>query len=70
MVKLVNEAAVTQYNMAVTWLPESANNVTLDVSIRTVQYAAIVVSMIPVLLIFPYLKKFFVTGVAAGAVKE
>ena len=69
LVKLVNEAAVTQYNMAVTWLPESANNVTLDVSIRTVQYAAIVVSMIPVLLIFPYLKKFFVTGVAAGAVK-
>ncbi len=37
---------------------------------ETIKYATIMVSIIPVLVIYPFLQKFFVKGVMIGAVKE
>jgi putative aldouronate transport system permease protein len=40
----------------------------LDVS-KTVKYTAVMVSTIPVLLIYPFLQKYFVKGVLIGGIK-
>jgi putative aldouronate transport system permease protein len=37
---------------------------------ETIKYAAIVVSTLPVLCIYPFLQKYFTKGVLVGAVKE
>ena len=36
---------------------------------ETVVYATIVVSLIPMLIVYPYIQKFFVKGMLVGAVK-
>ena len=36
---------------------------------RSVEYAAIVVSTLPILLVYPFVQKYFVTGMTMGAVK-
>ena len=36
---------------------------------QTIIYAVIVLSLIPILLIYPFIQKFFKKGVAIGAVK-
>lgn len=47
---------------------------TVDASIQysseTIIYATIVVSIIPMLIVYPYIQKYFVKGVMVGAVKE
>lgn len=42
----------------------------LQVSSRNLNSAKIVISVIPLLLIYPFLQKYFVTGIVMGAVKE
>lgn len=37
---------------------------------KTIQYAAVIVSMLPPMIIYPFCQKYFVTGVTMGAVKE
>ena len=37
---------------------------------ETIKYAAIVVSTVPVLCVYPFLQKYFTKGVLVGAVKE
>ena len=36
---------------------------------ETIKYAAIVVSSVPMLVIYPFVQKFFVKGVMIGAIK-
>ena len=36
---------------------------------RSVEYAAIVVSTLPILCVYPFVQKYFVTGMTVGAVK-
>jgi putative aldouronate transport system permease protein len=37
---------------------------------QTIKYATIVVATLPILLIYPFLQKYFVKGALIGAVKE
>lgn len=47
----------------------SASDVT-DVSNRTVQGATVMLVTIPILMVYPFVQKYFVTGVMLGSVKE
>ena len=57
--------------------PQTLANMTPDEIIRTMEVSSITfnsakafVSMIPILAIYPFLQKYFVTGIVMGAVKE
>ncbi len=39
------------------------------VPIETIRYAAVVLSMLPILAVYPFLQKYFVSGMTVGAVK-
>ena len=40
------------------------------VFIQSVQMATIVVTMLPILCLYPFLQKYFVTGIMIGSIKE
>lgn len=48
----------------------NVNDVETSQIATTIKYAAITVSTIPILCVYPFLQKYFVTGVMIGAVKE
>lgn len=37
---------------------------------KTIQYAAIIVSIVPILMVYPFVQKYFVKGVMIGAIKS
>ena len=36
---------------------------------ETIKYAVVVISMVPILVVYPFLQRYFVKGVMVGAVK-
>jgi len=50
---------------------QSASDVNAtSVYARSIEYAAIVVSTLPILIVYPFVQKYFVTGMTLGAVKQ
>ncbi len=49
---------------------DSEYQVDYDFSLRSLAYAAIVLSVIPIIIVYPYLQKYFARGVNVGGVKE
>ena len=50
----------------------SASDLATSMSLykKTVEYAVIVVSTLPILCVYPFVQKYFVTGITIGAVKS
>ena len=48
----------------------AANTNDINTFAETIKYAAIVISTVPILMIYPFLQKYFVKGVMIGSVKE
>jgi putative aldouronate transport system permease protein len=44
--------------------------VVLPTTTRSIQLATIVVTALPIVLVYPFLQKYFVSGMTLGAVKE
>ncbi len=65
LVKLIKEAAMAE-GEAATKVPAQVVRTT---SITTIRYAAIVINMLPVLVVFPFVQKYLTKGVIIGAVK-
>lgn len=65
LVKLIKEAAMAQ-GEAATRVPAQVVRTT---SITTIRYAAIVVSSLPIFIVYPFVQKYLSKGVILGAVK-
>lgn len=65
LVKLIKEAAMAQ-GEAATRVPAQVVRTT---SITTIRYAAIVVSSLPIFVVYPFVQKYLSRGVILGAVK-
>lgn len=65
LVKLIKEAAMAQGEAAM-HVPAQVSRTT---SITTIRYAAIVVSSVPIFLVYPFVQKYLSKGVIIGAVK-
>ena len=56
-------------NLANSTVDAAAANAAFSVTQRTVQCATTVVTALPILVVYPFLQKYFVTGMALGSVK-
>ena len=65
LVKLIKEASMTQGEAA----SKVPAQVAKTISIMTLRYAAIVVSTVPILCIYPFLQKFMAKGIMLGSLK-
>ena len=50
-------------------MPETEGFISDQVSAQTVTYASIVVSVLPIMLVYPFLSKYFTKGIMVGALK-
>lgn len=50
-------------------LPDSDPSISAEISAKTISFAAIVISSIPIFLVYPFVAKYFTKGVMVGAVK-
>ena len=64
--KVVREVLIANSNIL---NAAAAENDKMDQFAETIKYAAIVISTVPVLCIYPFIQKYFVKGVMIGAVK-
>jgi len=51
-------------------IQSSTDAISMNVYSRNIQYAVIVVSTLPILAVYPFVQKYFVTGMTIGAVKS
>ncbi len=65
LVKLIKEASFAQ-GEAASKIPAQ---VLMGTSVATLRYAAIVVSTIPMLMVYPYMQKYLIKGIMIGSVK-
>jgi putative aldouronate transport system permease protein len=49
---------------------QSASQTDFQLISETIKYATIIVATLPILLIYPFLQRYFVKGVMIGAIKE
>ena len=64
------QSLVADINQKIATLTPEEIKKYMDISSLTFNSAKIVVAMIPVLIIYPFLQRYFVTGLVMGAVKE
>lgn len=65
MQKILNNADVL-----VKALKESGVRDTSSIPLETMKYAMCIIATVPILLLFPYMQKYFAKGIAVGSVKE
>ena len=56
-------------NLANATVDAAAASAAFSVTPRTIQCAITVITALPILIIYPFLQKYFVTGMALGSVK-
>jgi len=61
---------VIQFNVANAHMTQEEINRLLKLSDKTVSASKILVGMIPILIVYPFLQKYFVTGITLGSIKE
>ena len=61
---------INQYQTTATTNVNAAAHQTTGMTSLSIQLAAMVVSVVPIIFIYPFLQKYFVTGMMVGAVKE
>lgn len=67
------QVLLNQINNNITWLMSNGTNVAVNASempSETIRMAIAAVGIIPILLIYPFIQKYFVKGITIGAVKE
>lgn len=65
MMEIINRSQVSNVRDA-----QSAFRASTNVTTRSIQSAVIIISTAPILLTYPFLQKYFVTGIMLGSVKE
>jgi putative aldouronate transport system permease protein len=65
MMEIINRSQVSNARDA-----QSAFRASTNVTTRSIQSAVIIISTAPILLTYPFLQKYFVTGIMLGSVKE
>ncbi|MFD0711501.1 carbohydrate ABC transporter permease [Paenibacillus sp. GCM10027626] len=60
---------VVQINSTSTLDPEQIKQI-MQISTKTLNAAKIVISMLPILIVYPFLQRFFIHGIVLGSVKE
>lgn len=64
MLAVINTNSVTANDM------NAAGHAASTTTSISVQLAALVISVVPIICVYPFLQKYFVTGLMIGAVKE
>jgi ABC-type glycerol-3-phosphate transport system permease component len=68
-IQLVLNTYILQGQSLPNAIAQSAQSVNVTAPTEAIQMAVLVVSMVPILIVYPFLQKYFVKGVLTGAIK-